>query len=343
MTKPLRKRYLVSKNSFLFLLFLLALCVFGSLLLGKYGFTARDYIDYFGTAVRGQNLDAYKIIHTLVMEIRLPRIIACVLIGASLAISGAAYQAMFINPLVSPSILGVLSGAGFGAAVGMFFGLSETLIQLSTFAFGFAAVVCVLAVSALYSRSGSVIVLVLGGVISGSLFTSLLSVLKYAADPNDTLPAITYFLMGSLGFASKSFLQISILPMFAGILLLAFSGKYLNALSLGEEEAKSLGVDVRRVKIFVILTATFVSALSVTIAGIIGWIGLIVPHIARFIYGADNRAVLVSSAMIGAIFLLFCDSFSRLIFTFEIPIGIVTSLFGIPMFIVVLRRAKKGF
>lgn len=333
----------MSKKTFLFLLFLLALCVFGSLLLGKYGFTACDYIDYFGAAVRGQNLDSYKIIHTLVMEIRLPRIIACVLIGASLAISGAAYQAMFVNPLVSPSILGVLSGAGFGAAVGMFFGLSEALIQLSTFAFGFAAVVCALVVSALYSRSGSVIVLVLGGVISGSLFTSLLSVLKYAADPNDTLPAITYFLMGSLGFASKSFLQISILPMLAGILLLALSGKYLNALSLGEEEAKSLGVDVRQVKSFVILTATFVSALSVTIAGIIGWIGLIVPHIARFIYGADNRAVLVSSAMIGAIFLLFCDSFSRLIFTFEIPIGIVTSLFGIPMFIVVLRRAKKGF
>jgi len=200
-----------------------------------------------------------------------------------------------------------------------------------------------LSVSALYSRSGSVIVLVLGGVISGSLFTSLLSVLKYAADPSDALPAITYFLMGSLGFASKSFIQISILPMCAGILLLALSGKYLNALSLGEEEAKSLGVNTARVKIFIILVATFVSALSVTIAGIIRWIGLIVPHIARFIFGADNRAVLASSAMIGAIFLLFCDSFSRLVFTFEIPIGIVTSLFGIPMFIIVLRRAKRSF
>ncbi len=281
--------------------------------------------------------------HTLLLEIRLPRILACVLIGASLAISGAAYQAMFVNPLVSPSILGVLSGAGFGAAVGMFFKLNEYLIQLSTFGFGFLAVAVALGVSALYSRSGSVIVLVLGGVISGSLFTSLLSVLKYAADPNDALPAITYFLMGSLGFASKSFIEISILPMCAGVLLLALSGKYLNALSLGEEEAKSLGVNVARVKIFIILVATFVSALSVTIAGIIGWIGLIVPHIARFIFGADNRAVLASSAMIGAIFLLFCDSFSRLIFTFEIPIGIVTSLFGIPMFIIVLRRAKRSF
>lgn len=333
----------MSKRAFAFLALLLALCIVGSLLLGKYGFSAEDYARYVTALLRGESLKDFEVMHTLLLEIRLPRILACVLIGASLAISGAAYQAMFVNPLVSPSILGVLSGAGFGAAVGMFFKLNEYLIQLSTFGFGFLAVAVTLGISALYSRSGSVIVLVLGGVISGSLFTSLLSVLKYAADPNDALPAITYFLMGSLGFASKSFIQISILPMCAGVLLLALSGKYLNALSLGEEEAKSLGINVARVKIFIILVATFVSALSVTIAGIIGWIGLIVPHIARFIFGADNRAVLASSAMIGAIFLLFCDSFSRLIFTFEIPIGIVTSLFGIPMFIIVLRRAKRGF
>ena len=333
----------MSKKAFAFLALLLALCVAGSMLLGKYGFSAEDYARYVTALLRGESLKDFEVMHTLLLEIRLPRILACVLIGASLAISGAAYQAMFVNPLVSPSILGVLSGAGFGAAVGMFFKLNEYLIQLSTFGFGFLAVAVALGVSALYSRSGSVIVLVLGGVISGSLFTSLLSVLKYAADPNDALPAITYFLMGSLGFASKSFIEISILPMCAGVLLLALSGKYLNALSLGEEEAKSLGVNTARVKIFIILVATFVSALSVTIAGIIGWIGLIVPHIARFIFGADNRAVLASSAMIGAIFLLFCDSFSRLIFTFEIPIGIVTSLFGIPMFIIVLRRAKRSF
>ena len=288
----------MSKRAFAFLALLLALCVAGSLL-------------------RGESLKDFEVMHTLLLEIRLLRILACVLIGASLAISGA--------------------------AVGMFFKFNEYLIQLSTFSFGFLAVAVALGVSALYSRSGSVIVLVPGGVISGSLFTSLLSVLKYAADPSDALPAITYFLMGSLGFASKSSIEISILPTCAGILLLALSGKYLNALSLGEEEAKSLGVNTARVKIFIILIATFVSALSVTIAGIIGWIGLIVPHIARFIFGADNRAVLASSAMIGAIFLLFCDSFSRLIFTFEIPIGIVTSLFGIPMFIIVLRRAKRDF
>lgn len=333
----------MSKKAFLSLALLLVLSIAASLLFGKYGFKFNDYLSYFGALLSGENLKDYEVMQTLLLEIRLPRILACVLIGSSLAISGAAYQAMFVNPLVSPSILGVLSGAGFGAVVGMFFKLSEHLIQLSTFAFGFLAVLVALGVSALYSRSGSVIVLVLGGVISGSLFTSLLSVLKYAADPNDALPAITYFLMGSLGFASKSFIAISILPMCVGVLLLLLSGKYLNALSLGEDEAKSLGINTTRVKIFIILVATFVSALSVTIAGIIGWIGLIVPHIARFIFGANNQAVLAASAMIGAIFLLFCDNFSRIVFTFEIPIGIVTSLFGIPVFIIVLRHAKKGF
>lgn len=333
----------MSKKAFTFLSILLLGFMLLSVLIGKYGFNAEDYLTYFKAVIKGEDLKNYQVMHTLITEIRLPRIMACIMIGASLAISGSAYQAMFVNPLVSPSILGVLSGAGFGAAIGMFFGLNEYLIQLSTFAFGFIAVLTALSISAFYSRSGSIIVLVLGGVISGSLFTSLLSALKYAADPNDSLPAITYFLMGSLGFASKNFIQISILPMFVGILLLAFSGKYLNALSLGEEEAKSLGINVARVKIFVILVATFISALSVTIAGIIGWIGLIVPHMARFIFGADNRAVLSSSAMIGAIFLLFCDNFSRLMFTFEVPIGIVTSLFGIPIFILVLRRAKKSF
>ena len=333
----------MSKKAFIFLSILLLGFMLLSVLIGKYGFNAEDYLTYFKAVIKGEDLKNYQVMHTLITEIRLPRIMACIIIGASLAISGSAYQAMFVNPLVSPSILGVLSGAGFGAAIGMFFGLNEYLIQLSTFAFGFIAVLTALSISAFYSRSGSIIVLVLGGVISGSLFTSLLSALKYAADPNDSLPAITYFLMGSLGFASKNFIQISILPMFVGILLLAFSGKYLNALSLGEEEAKSLGINVARVKIFVILVATFISALSVTIAGIIGWIGLIVPHMARFIFGADNRTVLSSSAIIGAIFLLFCDNFSRLMFTFEVPIGIVTSLFGIPIFILVLRRAKKSF
>ncbi|MGP1450874.1 MAG: FecCD family ABC transporter permease [Wolinella sp.] len=333
----------MSKRSILVLMVLLLASVFSSLLLGKYTFGADEYLRYFLAILTGENLSDFQVIHTLIGEIRFPRIMACLLIGASLAISGATYQAMFVNPLVSPSILGVLNGAAFGAALGMFLRVGEVAIWLSTFIFGFLAALLALLISVLYSRSGGIIMLVLGGVISSSLFTSLLSILKYAADPTDTLPSITYFLMGSLSFVSKDFLVLSAFPMLFGIVALACSGKYLNALSLGEEEAKSLGIDTSRVKILMILLATFTSTLSVTIAGVIGWIGLIIPHMARFIYSADNHKVLVASAIIGGIFLLFCDSFSRLVFTFEIPIGIVTSLFGIPVFVLILRRANKSF
>lgn len=333
----------MSKVALLTLIFIFIVCFLASLLFGKFDISIGQYLSYFKALFTNDDLKSYELIHALIFEIRLPRVLACIFIGASLSVCGAAYQAMFVNPLVSPSVLGVLSGAAFGAALGMVLGFSGVFIQISTFVFGFCAVLVALSISVLYSNSRSIIVLVLGGIISGSLFTSLLSVLKYIADPTDVLPNITYFLMGSLGFASKNFTELAILPMIFGIIILICSAKFLNALSLGEEEAKSIGVNVSRVKILVILIATFISALSVTIAGIIGWIGLIVPHITRFLFGADNRAVLFGSAFIGAIFLLFCDNVSRLVLSYEIPIGIVTSLFGIPVFIVVLRRARRNF
>ena len=323
------------------LLVLLLISAILSLGLGKFGLNLSDYAAYFGSFFGGQRPQNYEIIDVLINQVRLPRVIACVIIGASLAISGAAYQAMFVNPLVSPSILGVLSGAAFGAGLGMYFGLGEFFNQLCTFGFGLVAVIFAVLIAGLNSRS-NLVILILGGVISSSLFGALLSILKYAADPNDVLPAITYFLMGSLSFASKNLTFLSVLPMLAGILILSFSGKYLNALSMGQEEASSLGIDVQKVKFIVIAVATLISSLSVILAGIIGWIGLIIPHIARLTFGADNRTLLGVSAMMGAIFLLLCDSFSRLVFTYEIPIGIVTSLFGIPVFVVVLFKTKKN-
>lgn len=329
----------MKKSAILILIATLFCSVLVSLLLGKYGFTIMDYVLYF-KAIFNSNLAEQELMHTLLVDVRLPRILACVIVGSSLAISGAAYQAMFVNPLVSPSILGVLSGAGFGAALAMFFKLSDIFVQASTFFFGFLAVVVALLIAGIFRRGDSIILLVLGGVISSSLFTSLLSILKYAADPNDTLPAITYFLMGSLSFAPKNLVWLSFVPMLFGVIALCFCSKFLNALSLGEEEAKSLGVDVFKTKIFVILIATFISALSVSMCGIIGWIGLIVPHITRFLFGANNSIILPCSALMGAIFLLLCDDFSRLVFTYEIPIGIITSLFGIPVFIMVLMRFK---
>ncbi|RBQ31648.1 ABC transporter permease [Arcobacter sp. FW59] len=333
-------------NKYLFLIIALVVLINSSLFIGNYEISFDNYIN-FTKALFGfkSNLsqEQYDLLKSIIFDIRLPRIIAAAMIGASLAISGASFQAMFVNPLVSPGILGVLSGASFGAALGMVLGWSWFFINLSTFIFGFLAVVFALFISYIYSNAKNMIILVLGGIISSSLFGALLSILKYSADPYDTLPAITYWLMGSLSFSTSSIVWNLTIPMLLGVFILIFLSKYLNALSLGDEEAKALGVDTKKIKIVVILVATFISALSVILAGIIGWIGLIIPHIVRFLFGADNKIVLPISAIVGAIFLLIVDNTSRMIFSFEIPIGIVTSIIGIPIFILVLKNAKKGF
>lgn len=317
-----------------------------SLFIGNYQITLDEYINFFKQFIgfnSNLSIEKYEMLKSIIFDIRLPRIISAVLIGSSLAISGAAFQAMFVNPLVSPGILGVLSGASFGAALGMVLGWNWFFINLSTFIFGMGAVIFALIISFIYSSAKNMIILVLGGIISSSLFSALLSIVKYAADPYDALPAITYWLMGSLAFSTPNIVWNLSIPMFLGMITLIFFSKYLNALSLGDEEAKALGVDTKKVKLVVIIVATLISALSVILAGIIGWIGLIIPHIARLLFGADNKIILPISAILGAIFLLIVDNSSRIIFSFEIPIGIVTAILGIPIFIMVLKNAKKGF
>lgn len=333
-------------NKYLFLILSLIILINSSLFIGNYEISFDNYLNFLKALFSFEsNLskEQYDLLKSIIFDIRLPRIIAAAMIGASLAISGASFQAMFVNPLVSPGILGVLSGASFGAALGMVLGWSWFFINISTFIFGFLAVIFALFISYIYSSAKNMIILVLGGIISSSLFSALLSILKYSADPYDTLPAITYWLMGSLSFSTSSIVWNLTIPLILGVFILIFLSKYLNALSLGDEEAKALGVDTKKIKIVVILVATFISALSVILAGIIGWIGLIIPHIVRFLFGADNKIVLPLSAIVGAIFLLIVDNTSRIIFSFEIPIGIVTSIIGIPIFILILRNAKKGF
>jgi len=333
-------------NKSIFLIIILFLLINFSLLIGNYEISFDNYINFvkkFLGFSSNLSLEQYEMLKNIIFNIRLPRIVSAVLIGSSLAISGASFQAMFVNPLVSPGILGVLSGASFGAALGMVFGWNWFFINISTFIFGVLAVFFALFISFLYSNAKNMIILVLGGIISSSLFSALLSILKYSADPYDSLPAITYWLMGSLSFSTSSVVWTLVIPLICGNFILIFFSKYLNALSLGDEEAKTLGINTTKIKIIVILVATFISALSVVLAGIIGWIGLIIPHIARFLFGADNKVVLPISAVLGAIFLLIVDNASRIIFTFEIPIGIVTAIIGIPIFIAVLKNAKKGF
>lgn len=322
----------MKKFSLVLLFLLLLVLVFWTLLIGKYSLNFSDYAEI----LRGEN----HIASIVVLELRLPRIAAAVLIGAALSAAGASYQAMFVNPLVSPSVLGVLSGAGFGAALAMIINLPFLGVQIFAFVFGLIAVGIALLVSMI---GRNLVMLILGGIVSGAIFGSGLSIIKYLADPNQTLPNIVYFLMGSLSYTNLDTVLFTGAFMLICVIYLILISKNLNALSLGEDEAKALGINTKTLKISIILAATIASSLSVVMAGVIGWIGLVIPHICRFLYGADNRYVVISSAIVGAIFLLVCDTVSRQIYSYEIPISVITSIVGIPVFIVALFRVKAKF
>lgn len=306
--------------------------------------TFESYLSYkLFNAQTTLDQDTITLLDNIILEIRLPRILLAILIGASLATSGAVFQAMFVNPLVSPGILGVLAGASFGAALGMLLSEQWFMIQLLAFIFGFVAVAFSVLIGSMVHNSRSSIMLVLGGVISGSLFTALLSVIKYVADPYSTLPAIVYWLMGSLSMAELHGVLLVAIPMLISIFAMVFMGKYFDILSLGDEEAKALGVNVKLIKTIAIILATLASSLAVVMAGIIGWVGLIIPHIVRMAIGPSHALLLPLSAIVGALFLLLADSVSRLAMSVEIPIGILTSLIGIPIFIIVLKNARAAW
>lgn len=317
-----------------------------SLSMGRYEIRLSTLIEFlawkgFGIGTIPENA---TLLANIIFDIRLPRILATMVVGASLAVSGGAFQAMFVNPLVSPGILGVLAGSSFGAALGIMLSDSWLGVQISSFVFGFMAVVVALSVARIYGKNApTTILLVLGGVISSALFSALLSIVKYMADPYNKLPAIVYWLMGSFSAVDMKLFLSVFFPLFISIVLLSLMGKYLNILSLGDDDAKALGVRVALVRNSAILLATFLSALTVVVAGMIGWVGLIIPHIARFMVGADNRVLLPMCVLLGALFLLWVDTLCRTVMSVEIPVGIVTALVGIPIFILALRNAKKGF
>jgi iron complex transport system permease protein len=316
-----------------------------SLYLGKYRVPLADILAFAGwkaVGLTGLSEEKRSLLANILLDIRLPRIMAAILIGASLSVSGTSFQALFINPLVSPGLLGVLAGASFGAALGMILSKSWLVVQCSTLVFGFAAVGVAVGIARIF-RAHSIIMLVLGGIISGAFFTASLSIVKYTADPSNQLPAIVYWLMGNLSAVDGKTMLLVSLPMFIGMVILMCNGGRLNAMSMGEEEAKSLGINVGRVRMTVIFLATLISALTVVIGGIIGWVGLIIPHICRMLVGPDNRLLLPAAALMGAVYLLVVDDVSRLLFSFEIPTGIVTSLIGIPFFVLVLKNAHRGW
>ncbi|MDO4581598.1 MAG: iron ABC transporter permease [Bacillota bacterium] len=307
-----------------------------SLNIGFYGATLQQIYAYLlhGAEAVEPNIPV------IVRNIRVPRIAAAFLIGAGLAVAGAAYQGMFKNPLVSPDILGVSQGAGLGACLALLLGWSSFGVQAAAFCFGVVTVFLTYLIGS-RAKFGQAVSLVLAGTMLRELCNASITVIKYVADPNDVLPAITYWLMGSLSKVDTSDLLFSLTPMALGMLALFLLRWRLNLLTLGDEEAMAIGVDPRKVRLAAILAATIISAGAVCLGGLIGWVGLMVPHIARGLAGADYRRMLPVAALMGGCFLLVMDDLARSLMALEIPIGVLTALFGAPFFVMlILRRGK---
>jgi iron complex transport system permease protein len=281
-------------------------------------------------------------LESVIMDVRLPRLLAGLLIGAGLSISGAAFQGLFRNPLVSPHILGVSAGAGFGAALAILFFGNIFMVQLLSFCFGLIAVWMTYALSRIY-RSTPVLMLVLAGIIVGALFSAATSLLKYIADPVNQMPSIVFWLLGSLNNASNKDIAVVGPIMLAGTASLYLIRWRINLLTMGEEDARSLGVDTARIRGVIIVSATFISAAAVCISGIIGWVGLVIPHIGRLLVGADNKHLLPVATLIGAIYLVSVDTIARTAMETEIPIGILTAIVGAPVFAYLLRKNRPGW
>ena len=313
-----------------------------ALAMGAYPITPGALIDLLWAKLRHLP-DANTAATTVIFAIRGPRIIGAMLVGAALASAGAAYQGMFRNPLVSPDILGVSSGAALGAVIGIFLGQSVLVIELCAFAGGLVAVLAVYGVAATIPGRDPVLVLVLSGVVIGALMGSGVALLKYLADPENQLPAITYWLLGSLAaFNRLDLLEVSI-PVAIALVPLILLRWQLDVMTLGDEEARALGVRVQLVRGSVVAAATLMTAAAVSVSGIVGWVGLVVPHIARLIVGPSFARLLPMSALLGAAYLLLVDTVARTLGTIELPLGVLTAVIGTPVFLLLLARGTRGW
>ncbi|HWR41117.1 MAG TPA: iron ABC transporter permease [Patescibacteria group bacterium] len=279
---------------------------------------------------------------TVVLEVRFPRILAAALAGAALAGAGAAYQGMFKNPLVSPDILGATMGAGFGAALAINCSASLMGIQLAAFAGGLTAVFLAYKISRMIRRE-SILVMVLGGIIIGTCFSAGIYLIKYLADPYDKMPAITFWLMGSLASVTGREAMLMAVPVAVGFVPLLLLRWRLNVLSLDDEEAQALGLNTSRMRPVVIACATLMTAAAVGTCGMIGWVGLVIPHMARFLVGHDYQVLLPASFLLGSIYLLLVDCLARVLFSVEIPLGVLTALLGAPFMVYLMMRLRGGW
>lgn len=304
----------------------------GSLLVGRYALSPGQLVHMLWTRISGGAADWPISDDKVVFAVRLPRVAAAALVGAALAVSGAAYQGMFRNPMVSPDILGASTGAGFGAAVAILLGAGYFGISAAAFCCGLLAVAAAWLVSRL-SRTNQTVTLILAGMMISSLFSAGTSFVKLVADTQQQLPAITYWLMGSLSsIKDKDVLFLSI-PVTLGMVPLLVLRWRMNLLTLGEEEAQSMGVNTRRLRGAVIVCATLLTSASVAVSGMIGWVGLVIPHFCRMLFGYDYRRLIPAGALFGASFLLIVDDIARLVTTGELPLGILTAFVGAPLFV----------
>ena len=310
---------------------------FISFRLGKYPINGKELVAILASKVVDIKpfwTDSQEVI---LMNVRMPRILLGMMVGACLPAAGVCYQGIFRNPMVSPDLLGASSGAAFGAALAILNGQGFWGISISAFIFALLTVWLVCAVGK-KAKGSSILGLVLAGIMISSLFTSATSFLKLIADTEQELPAITYWLMGSLAGAKKTDVIFALIPMTAGIIPLFLLRWKMNLLTLGDEEARTMGVDVRKIRGIVIACATLITAASISVSGMIGWVGLVIPHFARMLVGCDFRKLLPATVILGAGFMLLVDNVARLATTSEIPIGILTSFVGAPFFLYLIMR-----
>ncbi|MBN8961259.1 MAG: iron ABC transporter permease [Rhizobiales bacterium] len=280
-------------------------------------------------------------VETVIFNIRLPRVVAAGIVGAALAAAGAAYQSLFRNPLVSPDILGVSTGAGLGAVTGILLGLPVTAIQLMGFTGGLITVLIVVVIARTLRGGGDVLVLVLAGIVIGALAGAAISLVKVLADPYDQLPAITFWLLGSLAGVKVHDVAATVPIVALGLAPLVLMRWRIGVLSLGDDEARALGVNVSRLRAIVIVAATLVTASVVAISGVIGWVGLMVPHMARLLVGPRFDRLLPASILLGAAFLIAVDTLARSAARIEIPLGVLTAVIGGPIFVWLLAHSRR--
>lgn len=305
---------------------LIALC------LGQYTIALQDVIKVLTL----QKVDLANA-ETVIFNIRIPRILVSLIVGSGLAAAGASFQALFSNPLATPDTLGCANGASFGAALGILLGLNALEIQISALIFGILAVVLVF-VFTRYRHANQIMMIILGGMVVSSLFSALVSLIKYVADPNDVLPVITFWLMGSFSNSTVRSLYTGVPMIVLGMVVLYLMRYRMNALSLKEEEAASLGINVRQNRMIVIVASSLITASVVSLCGVVGWVGLLIPHISRMLFGNNHTKVIPGCIVFGALFMLIIDTVARCMYQAEIPVSILTAIIGAPVFLLLLRK-----